>query len=306
MQFIKGTIPFYEYELSDQVANNIRSWLDYSLIQMGAFTNFQFSNSSTSGYTTLQQTSPTVFESLAPSWVWENDIQTIDSSPNPIIASGIHINSTFYPPTTSGQYSYNMNFRKGEVVFNSPQSGILVQCEHAGKDVDVYLSDSPQWKRLITNYLDQYNNLGTSAPSGLAAILKENRVWLPSVVIETSDNNNTGLQLGGGDYANIKVLYHVFSDRPFSNKRLCDLINNQREVSLNFYDANKAPFPYTSYGTIASGAMTYSQLAVQGGQYYWTNAYIKESQGGPRDDLFDVYRAEIRQTLQIQRYPSTY
>ncbi len=313
MPSLKGNKSFYEYEISDAVATNLKGWLDYGLLEMGAFTRVEFSNPQTSGYTNLQKvnddryTYGQVHEGFGPSWVWESGVSTIKPSDGvPFIASGVQVGSTFYSTVaTSGAYSHNIDFKTGRVIFDSPVLAD-VKCQYTFRDVAIYLSDSPEFKTMVDQYDKNYNYIEDLAPSGMAQILKENRVWLPSVVIEIRDRTSDPLQLGGGEIANFEVDYHVFTDKPFAAKRLSDLLGNQYEQVLSFYDANSVKFPYNYDGTIASGATPYPILADRSSPYFWTYARIKESSGGTRQSKTDVYRAEITQTVSVDRYLSTY
>lgn len=313
MAVFKGTKNIWNYEISDQVGANVVEWLKYGLLEAGGFTTAQFSDSNTSGYCNLKRvhddryTDGSVYEGLGTSFIWETDVTTIDSSTPPIRASGVVINNTFQPSSGVGIYAHTIDYKNGRIVFSTPLApSVIVKCQYSFPDISVYLSDNQQWKVLITNYLIGFDNLTTSAPSGISSILKENRIWLPSVVVETKDVTNTGLQLGGGELATVNVLYHIFADKPFINKRLCDFINNQKELTLELYDVNTAPQSLRFNGSLNPSGLTYKQLAQSNGTYFWTTSYIEESRGGARDSLVDVYRGEINQRITVYRYLHTY
>jgi hypothetical protein len=312
MSVLKGSKNFYSYEASDTLAYNLKNWLEYGLVEMGAYTPVKFSLA-TSGYTNLKNVyderyggSNRVYEGLGPSWVWESGISPIGTSINPFQVSGVYVNNTFYPSsTTSGSYAHTVDYERGRIIFASGVSA-TVKCEYTFRDISVYLSDTPQWKEIITQYLDKYDTLDTSSPSGMASVLKENRVWLPCVVIEVQDRTNSALQLGGGEINTYAVFYHVFSDNAFSAKRLIDTINNQYEKTLTLFDINSAPFPLSYEGSISSGALTYPEVSSRSSPYFWTYGAIISSRGGSMGNLSDVYTGTVVQSIEVARYLSTY
>ncbi len=313
MSTLKGNKNFYEYEGSDILAGNLKEFFQYGFTEMGAYTAIKF-NLATSGYTNLKRVYDDryggfgrVYEGLGPSWVWESGISPIGMSISPFQVSGVYVNNTFYPVNTSGSHSFVVDYSHGRVIFSS---GLIeptsVKCEYTMRDIAIYMSDSPQWKTMVEEISDRYDELEDLAPSGISTILKEKRVWLPCVIIDVKDRTNKGLQLGGGEYSDYLVFYHVFSDKAFSNKRLADTISNQFQKVLTLYDINQSPQPLRFDGSIANGAQTYPQLANRNGAYFWTFAQIMNTNGGPVDNIFDLYRSECRHSIEVARYLSTY
>ena len=318
MAVLKGNKNFYDYEVSDALANNLQRWLEYGLLEMGAYTVVSF-NTATSGLATLQRShderyggAGRVYEGMGPGWVWENDVNPISVGlDRPIVASGVHVNNTFYSTAaTSGTYAHKIDFRNGRVIFDSPlPASAQVKCEYTFRDVAVYHVDGPEWKTIVQGsqtYQEQYENLSQHSPSGMAQILKQNRVWLPAVVVDVGDRTMVPLQLGGGEIASFTVDYHVFSDKPFTNRRLSDLLNNQYDQVLDLFDLNNLQFPYKHDGTLASGAVTYPVLGNRNGPYFWTYARIADVDGGPRHSATDLYRSELTHTIEVDRYLITY
>lgn len=314
MSTLRGTKSFYDYDITDTMSHNVRSWLDHGLLELGAYTLAKF-NLPTSGLTNLQgvkderYSDNVIYEGMGPSWVWEENIEIIPSGVSqPFQASGVHVNSVFYPTaTTSGTYAHSLDFQTGRVIFDSAiPSADVVKCEYTFRDVGVYLTDSPQWKIIVDEYQVKFENLNTLSPSGMASILKEKRVWLPSVFIETQDSTHRGLQLGGGQFADVTVMYHIFADRPFANNRLSDVINNQEALTLNLYDINTAPFPYNFDGSLNPSGLKYTDLSKRSSTHFWTFGYIASSAGGPKTTMMDIYRAEIIQRIEVSRYLSTF
>src|SRR5688572_14147150 len=157
MSVLKGNKNFYDYEVSDALANNIQRWLEYGFAEMGAYTIAAF-DKPTSGLTQLQRAyddrhggEGRVYEGMGPGWIWENDINPIGGGDRPIIASGVLVNHVFYPANTPGPYQHKIDFKHGRVVFASGVAkNALVECQYTFRDIGVYNVDGPEWKTIVT------------------------------------------------------------------------------------------------------------------------------------------------------------
>src|SRR5688572_24263958 len=114
MPVFKGTKSFYNHEISDIVAQNLKSWLEYGLLEVGAYTPITF-DSPASGYTVLQRAyddrygADRVFEGLG-EWAWESDVSTSISGLDPVFrVSGVYVDDDFYPLSTSGAYAHTID-----------------------------------------------------------------------------------------------------------------------------------------------------------------------------------------------------
>lgn len=311
MAVLKGNKNFYDYEVSDFLAWNLKRWLDYGLLETGAYTNVAF-NLPTSGYTNLQKVKDdrhtgSVYEALGPNFIWENDVNPIGRADLPINVSGVYVNNIFYTPSSSGNYPYYIDYRTGRIVFaNSLPENTSVKCEYSFSYVATYLVDDPEWRTIEQNYLERYDDLESLSPSGMAQRLKQNRVWLPAVVIDVGDRTNEPLQLGGGEINAFNVDYHLFCDKSFTNRRLCDLISNQYQTTISLFNINDLDFPYNKNGSLNPNALTYPIASSRENQYFWDFAYIEATDGGPRPSDSDVARGEISMTINVDRHLITY
>lgn len=318
MSVFRSTKSFYQYDASDILAHNLKERLKYGLLEMGAYTVVKFSTEA-SGYTNLKRvrderfsyhpSSGSSYEGIGEHWAWETDVTSIASGISSIyVPSGIFINNTFMlTATTSGTFSHKIDFRNGRVIFDNPiPSASAVKCEYTFNDVAVYLNDDPQWKSIVDEYVTRFANIDSLSPSGMAMKLKEDRVWLPCVVVDVHSSDHTGLQLGGGELTTYRVSYHIFSDYPFIAKKLSDLLNGEENKVFNLYDVNTAAFPYNFDGSLNSGRDTYKNLSADGNDNFWTFAHIKKSRGGVVGSITDLYRAEIINDIDVPRYISTY
>lgn len=314
MSVFKGNRSFYKFEISDILSYNLKNWVDYGLLELGAYTAAKF-DLPTSGLTNLKAVydpryggAGRVYEGMGPSWAWETDVSTVSGAndSNVFQVSGVYINNTFYPIGTSGVYSFYVDYLNGRVIFDNAQSGINVKAEYVFRDIDVFSIDSHKWKTIVDEYSKRFEDLEELSPSGMASILKEHRVWLPCVVVDVRETQPRPLQLGGGEIVDAEIDYHIFSENSYVNRRIGDTLNNQYHKRLNLYDISSAPHPYYANGALYSGALTYPQLANRHSEYFWTNAHIDESMILPMRDDGDLYRSTITHSISTDRYLSTY
>lgn len=312
MPSLKGTTTIYDYDITDTIAVNLQRWLDYGLLEQGGYTAAKFDNSA-SGLTNLKRVTDNryingkVFEGFGPSWVWETDFSYPSGCDAPFPVSGVYVNNTFYPTaTTSGAYAHSIDYLNGRVIFNSPVTSGTVSAQYVFRDIDVYLTDSHKWKLIVDEYEKRYETLETLSPSGMAAVLKENRVWLPSVILDPIRTVNRGLQLGGGELQYFTVNFFILADNSFIVNRLCDLLNNQYQKTLYLFNANTITYPYNFNGALASGALTYPTISNQSSGYFLTFAHITNVTGGSTGALGDLYRGAVVMTIEVPRYLSTY
>ena len=101
--------------------DNIKSFLDWSLLNIGAFVNIDIPLSNTNGPHKLTPISgdpslsyPKTWHSSRKDWIFETGVSYNDTIPNNI--SGINLNGTFLPsPTGSGNYTYWINYPLGQI-----------------------------------------------------------------------------------------------------------------------------------------------------------------------------------------------
>lgn len=310
MPVLKGNVHFNKYDVSDTLAYNIQERLKYGFLEFGAFTNIDASGT----YGTLERTSSRVFEGIGPGWVWESGVSTVNGSTAPFPVSGIYFNNTWTPVGTNASgtgytSSWYVDYRNGRIIFSSgTATSAVVKCSYSGRDVGVYLSDSTEFKTIMTELERRYSSLDTLQPSGMASYFKENRVWLPAVFITLGQTGSEGYQLGGGEIQEFNVIFSVFSDRPFSAKKIADILSNQFQTTIDLFNPNTAPFPLRYNGSLSGSGISYDQLGTRTSPYFWAYSRVTDvnSDVFASDLAEDLYRAEISWRVGVERPAGTY
>jgi len=314
MRTLKGNSNFYTYEFTDILTQNLIRRFEYGLVEAGAYTNVTLTGS-TSGFANLQRTIDDsyggvgrVYEGFGMSWVWETDYDVPSGYTTPIVASGVYVNNVFFPTaTTSGTYAHKIEFRHGRVTFDTAiPAASGVKCEYSFRDVDVLSTDDKRWKTVVQEYDKLYEHIGPTQPSGLASILKENRVWLPSIFIDVSNNTLKPLQLGGGEIANCTVRYTCLAEKGFVRNRLVDTINNQYSTVISLFDSNKVPRSYNYDGSLYPSGVSYPTASNRYGPYFWSFCLIEQTHVNKINPMIDIYAGEVVQNMSVSRHGNTY
>ncbi len=287
---LKGFNSVFSTTLNNELQDNLVEFLDWGLLQKGNYQNVTKGELSPDGYDysklkmspiNTQKASGTIWEGFRSNWVWQSGISF---SPAPIVGtnnsipgiSGVYINNTFYPSTTTGPYGHKVDYFNGRVIFNSHlPSGANVQAEYSYKYINVLYANSLPWLREI-----QYKSLEpTSNTGGMFSIPPEAKVQLPAIAIEIVPRRTMkGYQLGGGQYVETDILFHCIAEDEFTRNKLIDIISLQNEKTIHMFNsnaiANSGSFPLDYRGIPVSGALRYPDLI---NNYYANSIRLKNS-----------------------------
>ena len=265
---------------------NILSFIEWGFLNTGGFINVNIPSSGLYGGNKhkLQPardpryTDGQVWQSFRNNWVWQSGLST---QTQPIQVSGVYVNSSFYPLSTTGTYAHYVDYPRGRIVFNTPIStGSVVTAEYSYKWIQtVDARDSQLVKSIQYNANRVDNSHFTQFASGDWNPVSETRVALPLIAVHTSEKTTyRPYQIGGGSYVHKNIVCYIFSENDRFHGKIADILSSQKEKTIRLYDTNKiaeaSRFPLNNNGSIASGALTYPQMVLssgEGGFYYDTN-----------------------------------
>lgn len=307
---LKGITEWGNDELSRQLAVNLETWLDWGLLGVGAFNNVTIPTSGNYGgsYDSLRlvsdpnYTNGQVWEGARQDWVWESGIEY---PYQPIRVSGVYVNGSFKSISSTGTYSHSINYPLGRVVFNSPIAVTsTVKANYSYKLVNVCDASTPWFKEIMPFSLRVDDLQYTQLASGAWAVLSQNRVQLPAVVVEVVPRTKLrGLQLGGGQWLQKDIIFHVFSETPWEKNKLIDTIVYQKEQTLLSFDLNALragnAFPLDGNGSPVSGGLMYPNLVEPTGGFFWKKMFVKEVVPQEVTERPPLYQGLVRTTLEI-------
>lgn len=277
---LKGFDSVFEATLNNELQDNIIEFLDWGLLEKGNYFNVTLGETSPDGYdySLLKMSSNPHFasgqawESFRKNWVWQSGISY---SPAPIVGtnhtipgiSGVYVNDTFYPSTSSGTYAHKVDYYNGRIVFNNPiPTGSKVQAEYSYKYINVIYANELPWIREIQyrtlDVAGNFNNINTKGEFNVPA---ESRVQLPAIAVEIVPRRTLrGFQLGGGQYVDTDILFHCLAEDENTRNQLVDIISLQNDKTVLMFNTNslinsgQAPLDYNGFPT--SGALRYPDI----------------------------------------------
>lgn len=291
---LKGFNNIFETTLNNELQDNIIEFLDWGLLEKGNYFNVTKGELSPNGYdysllkmsSNPHYPSGKAWEGFRKNWVWQSGISY---SPQPLVGtnntkpgiSGVYINDTFYPSTTTGIYAHSVDYYNGRIIFNNPiPTGSKVQAEYSYKYINIIYSNMLPWLREVQyRTLDISNNFNNIATKGEFNLPPESRIQLPAIAVEIVPKRTLrGYQLGGGQYIDTDILFHCFAEDEITRNKLIDIISLQNDKSIFMFNsnliANSGTFPLDYLGCPISGALRYPDLI---NKYATSSLFLKNS-----------------------------
>lgn len=295
--------------------DNLKSFLDWSFLNIGGFVNVgnpSPSMSGTSGFHTLKLASdPTVagnrlWQSIRKDWIYESGVNYNNTSPT--IFSGVYLNNIFLPsPTGSGSYGYSVNYPLGQIKFNNAvSSSSSVVASYSYRYIQVYkASDSIWWKEVQKETYIPSNY----KQNGDYAITSTHRVQLPAIILELAPSTKLKpYELGTTE--NIwtqEIFLHIFAQSATQRNTIIDILIAQKDKVLHLYDsdavAKTLSFGLDKYGAINPNGKNYPQLVDQFQHNYFT--IINTSLGELNTLSSTLYNGIVRWSIEILPYHKT-
>ena len=284
---LKGFSRLGDSTLTNDIQENLVSYLDYNLLTMGNFVNVPMPSTGIYGGVDSRlrlvddprYTSGQVWATFRPNLVWESGLGALTSSnasyPG---ATGVYVNSTLYPPSTTGTYAYHIDHTNGVVRFDSAIStSATVEMPHSYKYVSVVRSDGLSWFKELQEKSERSDG-NFVGQSGVYELLPENRQPLPVIGIELAGRRLTPYQLGGGQLVETDFYCHCIAEDSYTRDSLVDALTYQSKASFRMYDLNAISasdaFPLDYRGVPNSGAKSFPTLCQD---YAGRVVYIEDS-----------------------------
>lgn len=278
-QPLKGFATVFDATLNNEIQDGLIEYFDWGLLEKGNYFNVTRGELGPSGQDMsrlrLSQderyASGRVWEGFRKNWVWQSGVSYV---PAPIVGanhakpgiSGVYINDTFYPSTTTGTYAHRVDYYNGRIIFNSPiPTGSKVQAEYSYKWINVVYPNSVPWLvEAQTNTLEP-NGTFLQKEKGSYNLPPEARLQLPAIAIEIVPTRTfKGFQLGGGQWVYTDVIFHCLAEDEHTRNKLVDIVSLQNDKNIPIFDTNRinssGEFPLDYRGVPVSGALRYPDL----------------------------------------------
>jgi len=267
-----------------------------------------------------------VWEGIRSDWVWETGIPIDFVDQQPIRVSGVFVNSTtfktvspFKNKSISGSDGF-VDYIRGRIVLDTAiATNSTVTCEHSYRMVSFVTSQTPWIQDLQEDsYRIDLPDASVSA-SGAWSQMPEARRSMPFVAIEASPKKSfRPYQLGGGQWIDQDVYFHVFAESAWERDQILDTISYQNNKTIYLTDqtrirgAKNYPINIDYTGSPVPSSMMYADMVVAsgtntspilkryGGGFRWRAAYSKQTsvQGVNQIDS-NLYSGVVRVTYEI-------
>ncbi len=279
---LKGFDDIGKYSYDEILTQNLIMFFDWGFINKGGYVNVNIPSSGAYGgdFARLRPVSDPrftdgqVWESVRSNWLWESGLEY----GSPVSISGVFVNSAFVPQSGG---SFYVDYPNGRVVFNTAISrSSNVKVEHSRKWIQVVSSQNVPWLRYVEQQSHRPDNSDFLTGSGNFIPLRENKIQLPIMAVETAGATYQGYMLGGGQYCRTRVKFYIIGEDKSTVDRLTHIVSSQNDKNIYLFDPNRmaenSRFPLDYKGSIASGAMVYPQLVEYSGNggYRLTNGVI--------------------------------
>lgn len=282
-------------QVTEQLSDNMISFLNNGFLSIGAFYNVSMSQSGVfnNPYSRLRPVSDPsfsdgrVWEGFRANWVWEKNIE-FDTQPNGVVVA---VNSSVVS-------EYKTNYPLGRVVFNSAlPTTSRVEASYSYRYINTYSSDTEFFRQIQTNSLR--SDINFMAGSGSWNVDVRNRVQLPAVFVDVVPNRrDVPKEIGGGIFINQDIIFHVVSETASDRKRIMDILANQREHKIYLFDKNAVgnSFPLSVEGYLLNNN-SYANLV---DTFPWRSLYFADSHTQFISDYIPgLHMGDVRATVEI-------
>jgi len=294
---------FGGYELTDQLLYNLKWFIDWGLLNNGAYGIYEYDSSSfyDDDESKLHPVKDErygdgcVWEGVGREWVWESGAAlSASGSVDPFRVSGVYINGDFYPTTEVGINAHHVDYSNGRIIFDEAKStNDDIRAEFTSRSVFVGFADHIEFRTLMLNAATEF--LTDSSTSGVPT--RENQVWLPSIFLELNRGTQRGWQLGGGQIKTRYLTFHVFADNPSDRNLLMDWLDYQSRSTFWMADLNSVTFPFDGYGDLVSGVTNWNKMV---SDHPWKRLRVIDSNPHVINSLnSQIFRARVVWEIEI-------
>jgi hypothetical protein len=298
--------------ISNILLDNFINFYDWGFLDSGSFYSIGIPQSGIYGgdrhilrsVNDPNYTNGQVWEGYRQNWVWESGVD--GTTQQPVAISGVFIDDTFYATGNITQPFY-IDYSNGRVVFDSAISSTSeVKLEYSHKWLQVIPAEGIPWFRQIQQRSFRNESGFQVSASGGWAQLGQTRVQLPALAIEVVPPVSLqGYQLGGGQWVNNDIMFHVITENHWECKNIIDTITYQNDRTIHLFDPTRvgmsgvSPFNYRNEvreNAIPSGL--YPNLVEN---FFWKKCWIENSRAqGVSQISPDLYIGSARCSTQVK------
>lgn len=271
----RGVPSYGSSMLSEELESNLISFLDWSFLGINGFTTVNSGLAPSYGGSPNRlrmvddpnYTSGKVWQTYRKNLVYETGTE---GTAQPINISGVYINGVLRTRNNLVN-PFHINYKDGQVIFSGAlPTGTIVEMNYSFKNVWIDSNDSLVSQEIQYNSTHPEDPHFSSSSSGSWYPIAMSRVQLPAIGIEVIPARSfKPYQLGGGQWIENKVLFHVFTENDADCNRLIDIISYQSDLRFFLYNSNwiaqSGAFPLDASGDRVANPLMYPALVEMSG-----------------------------------------
>ena len=276
--------------------NNLKSFLDWGLLGVGAWFDVDTPTSGVYGGTFHKlrpvdapaYTAGQVWEAPRKDLVWESGVAypAGTGTGEPIQISGIYIGGTendHFKTSSDDTYGHHIDYPNGRMVFATGVSTSSdVYMNYSYRWIQTYIAgNAPWWQELQYGSFRVDDAHATQMGSGNWSIGSNHRVQLPAIVIESVPRRtSTGYELGSGKLrVSQDVLFHILAETKWERDQIIDILTLQNHKTIYLFDVNtlgeSGVYPLDQRGMKVNNN-NYPDFVSESG-YRYSKAFFKDS-----------------------------
>lgn len=297
MSNLEGTEFWGNLTLDDIIARNLIAFIQYGLLELGAYRNRPQGELARLEWPGSSQT---IYKTAKHNIVWESGVSLKTSGTAAIVPTGIYVNGTGYVtgsilPNGSGYY---IDFANGYVVFGSQlPTGTTVVLPHSLRLANVYPIDGYEFRSIIENAMSSSGNVNSDDITLKA--------YLPAIFVNVLGFNTIkGYELGSrGKVTKANIEFTIVAANPNQRNRLADICYMMESKSISLYDPNLAITPLNYRGELVNPTGTWPYLVnnynIGIGRFAENARMVKNP-----DPILPISMSKVQISLIIDTFPN--
>lgn len=299
-----GVSSINDYLLLSNIENNLKTFLDWGFLNIGGFINVGSTantfNSDPNKLALVQDpnyTNGQVWQTKYHDWVY--DSVTFGSS-TPTLISAVNVDGS---PVSSSDYI--LDYVNSRIIFNtaiSSSSDVTMNYSYRWIQIHKSSSNLVWWKQFQNDVADDVSQFNQN--TGEYAIFAQNRVQMPSIVIEpVAKGTSEPYRLGDKSLVvDQDIILHVIATSPAHRNSILDIIRLQEDKVIWLYDTNKlvsdGVLPFNFDGSLNSSKISYDTMMANT-DYQWKTCHLKDFVVSEVESKYIYEEAKIRITCEI-------
>lgn len=237
---------FTSVDFATELQRNIKAWLDYSFLKIGAWedvTTGVLNDCGNNYYTLTPIDMPAGFSyklwaSPRKEWVWEDVTYGTGDQP---ITPQVYVNGAL-------NTGFEINYPLGQVRSSTVTTG-TVTATYSFRLVQTYMEGAGEWWFKIVDSM--YGSDVTPSSDDIYGILRSYGVQAPAIVLETASFYQKPAQIGSSAHWLYQdIIFNIVTENPHMRDKIVSILALQNEKQFQLFNSDSGNFPLNCNGNV--------------------------------------------------------